>query len=209
MGEHRVPVRSIRGRRLRNGLSRENTERNVERRQDQWAANDRRRGSLPRLPRLVRLILFLRLREHRAYLFHNRGQTLGIFVVTLAECRPEALCHGSKLSVDSVLCRISLERLRRVAISNRRLLSLAEGRVTFEWKDYASGNQIRTMTLKVVEFTRRFLLHVLPSGFVHIGHFGFVANRYRKEKLALCRSLLTASQSEQTPAPVLASTVRR
>jgi hypothetical protein len=83
----------------------------------------------------------------------------------------------------------------RVAISNRRLLSLAEGRVSFEWKDYASGNQIKTMTLEAVEFTRRFLLHVLPSGFVHIRHFGFLANRYRKEKLALCRSLLTASQS--------------
>ena len=76
----------------------------------------------------------------------------------------------------------------RVAISNRRLLSLADGRVTFEWKDYAAGNQTKTMTLDAVEFIRRFLLHVLPSGFVHIRHFGFLANRTRKEKLALCRS---------------------
>jgi hypothetical protein len=91
----------------------------------------------------------------------------------------------------------------RVAISNRRLLSLADGRIIFEWKDYAAGNQTKTMTLEAVEFTRRFLLHVLPSGFVHIRHFGFLANRKRKEKLALCRSLLGALQMvvEASPDP--------
>jgi hypothetical protein len=91
----------------------------------------------------------------------------------------------------------------RVAISNRRLLAMEDGRVTFEWKDYAAGNQAKTMTLDAVEFIRRFLLHVLPSGFVHIRHFGFLANRKRKEKLALCRSLLGASQalSPSTDAP--------
>jgi Putative transposase len=83
----------------------------------------------------------------------------------------------------------------RVAMSNRRLLSLMDGQVAFEWKDYADGNQTKTMTLDAVEFIRRFLLHVLPSGFVHIRHFGFLANRKRKEKLALCRSLLSARQS--------------
>jgi len=82
----------------------------------------------------------------------------------------------------------------RVAISNRRLLSMEDGRVTFEWKDYAAGNQTKTMTLQAVEFIRRFLLHVPPSGFVHIRHFGFLANRKRKAKLALCRSLLRAPQ---------------
>jgi hypothetical protein len=82
----------------------------------------------------------------------------------------------------------------RVAISNRRLVSLEDGRVTFEWKDYAAGSQTKTMTLEAVEFIRRFLLHVLPSGFVHIRHFGFLANRKRKEKLALCRSLLGTPQ---------------
>jgi len=80
----------------------------------------------------------------------------------------------------------------RVAISNSRLLSMDDGRVTFEWKDYADNNRIKTMTLEAVEFIRRFLLHVLPTGFVHIRHFGFLANRVRKEKLALCRSLLTS-----------------
>jgi hypothetical protein len=82
----------------------------------------------------------------------------------------------------------------RVAISNRRLLAMADGRVTFEWKDYAAGGQSKTMTLEAVEFIRRFLLHVLPSGFVHIRHFGFLANRKRKEKLALCRALLSDRQ---------------
>jgi Putative transposase len=79
----------------------------------------------------------------------------------------------------------------RVAISNRRILSMQDGRITFEWKDYAAGNQTKTMTLEAVEFIRRFLLHVLPSGFVHIRHFGFLANRKRKDKLALCRLLLS------------------
>src|SRR5260370_7346031 len=55
------------------------------------------------------------------------------------------------------------------------------------------------MTLEAVEFIRRFLLHVLPSGFVHIRHFGFLANRKRKEKLALCRSLLDGSQAVSEP----------
>jgi len=87
----------------------------------------------------------------------------------------------------------------RVAISNRRLLSMQDGRVTFEWKDYADGSQTKTMTLEAVEFIRRFLLHVLPSGFVHIRHFGFLANRKRKEKLALCRSLLDGTQAVRGP----------
>jgi hypothetical protein len=83
----------------------------------------------------------------------------------------------------------------RVAISNRRLLSLTDGRVTFEWKDYAGGNQTKAMALEAVEFIRRFLLHVFPTGFVHIRHFGFLSNRRRKVKLALCRSLLPARQA--------------
>jgi hypothetical protein len=77
-----------------------------------------------------------------------------------------------------------------VAISNRRLLSLTDGRLSFLWKDYANGNQNKTINMDAIEFIRRFLLHVLPSRFVHIRHFGFLANRTRKEKLALCRSLL-------------------
>jgi hypothetical protein len=82
----------------------------------------------------------------------------------------------------------------RVAISNRRLLKLEEGKVHFQWKDYAHGHAEKTMALDAVEFIRRFLLHVLPRGFVHIRHYGFLANRSREEKLPLCRRLIAASR---------------
>jgi hypothetical protein len=83
----------------------------------------------------------------------------------------------------------------RVAISNRRLISLEDGQVTFQWKNYAQGNQRQTMTLSAVEFLRRFLSHVLPSHFVRIRHYGFLANRCRAEKLARCRELLGVNAS--------------
>jgi hypothetical protein len=78
----------------------------------------------------------------------------------------------------------------RVAISNSRILTIDDGKVTFHWKDYAAGNETKTMTLDAVEFIRRFLLHILPTGFVRIRQFGFLANRARREKLGLCRALL-------------------
>jgi Putative transposase len=62
--------------------------------------------------------------------------------------------------------------------------------VAFRWKDYRDGNQHKTMTLSADEFIRRFLLHVLPDRFQRIRYFGFLANRDRAEKLALCRQLL-------------------
>lgn len=81
----------------------------------------------------------------------------------------------------------------RVAISNWRIVSLEDGKVSFTWKDYANGNRRRIMTLKASEFLRRFLLHVLPTGFVRIRHYGFLANRARAAKLQLCRDLLGVS----------------
>jgi hypothetical protein len=78
----------------------------------------------------------------------------------------------------------------RVAISNRRLLRLENGQVTFSWKDYAHGNRQSTTTLEATEFIRRFLLHVLPSSFVKIRYYGFMANRGRKKNLSRCRQLL-------------------
>jgi hypothetical protein len=78
----------------------------------------------------------------------------------------------------------------RAAISNRRLVALEDDEVKFHWKDYAHGGGQKTMTLKATEFLRRFLLHVLPSGFVRIRHYGFLANRVCREKLAQCRALL-------------------
>jgi hypothetical protein len=83
----------------------------------------------------------------------------------------------------------------RVAISNHRLRSLENGHVRFEWKDYAHCARTQLMTLDAVEFLRRFLLHILPTGLVRIRQFAFLANRLRKQKLQLCRTLLA------TPAP--------
>jgi hypothetical protein len=78
----------------------------------------------------------------------------------------------------------------RVAISNSRLVALSEGNVTFRWRDSAHGNKKRIMTLTVDEFLRRFLLHLLPRGFMRIRNFGFLANRQRATLLPLCfRSL--------------------
>ena len=89
----------------------------------------------------------------------------------------------------------------RVAISNDRLISLQDGKVTFRWKDYKNGNQQKLMTLDANEFIRRFLLHVLPSGFVRMRHFGFLANPRRRQKLALCQELLGAlPPDERQPA---------
>jgi hypothetical protein len=78
----------------------------------------------------------------------------------------------------------------RVAISNHRLVSFTDGRVTFRWRDSAHKNRKRLLTLPVDEFLRRFLLHVLPRGFVRIRHFGFLASRRRGTLLPLCKQML-------------------
>ena len=89
----------------------------------------------------------------------------------------------------------------RIAISNSRLLSLTDGRVTFRWRDYAHHRQMRAMTIDAEEFLRRFLLHVLPSRFVRIRHFGLLANRHRKQLLELCRTHLQAKASPPLTLP--------
>jgi hypothetical protein len=87
----------------------------------------------------------------------------------------------------------------RVAISNHRLLSFEHGKVTFRWKDYAHGGKKRKMTLTAHEFIRRFLLHLLPRGFVRIRHFGWMANQNRSLRAAQCRALLPPASSPTTP----------
>ena len=84
----------------------------------------------------------------------------------------------------------------RVAISNHRLVSLRNNQVQFRWKNYARGNRQRVMTLDAVEFIRRFLLHVLPKGFVRIRQYGLLANRCRNEDLAQCRKLLGGNDKD-------------
>jgi len=77
----------------------------------------------------------------------------------------------------------------RVAISNSRIESFGGNSVTFRWKDYRNHNRVKLMTLDATEFVRRFLLHVLPSGFTRIRHYGILSSRNIGTKLALCIKL--------------------
>jgi hypothetical protein len=87
----------------------------------------------------------------------------------------------------------------RVAIANSRLVGLADGQVSFSWKDYRQEGKTKTMTLPAEEFIRRFLQHTVPDGFHRIRHIGFLANSHRSEKLALCRKLLAVPPPEPVP----------
>jgi hypothetical protein len=78
----------------------------------------------------------------------------------------------------------------RVALSNERILQIENEEVTLSYRDRKDGNRKKTMTLDAQEFIRRFLLHVLPDGFMRLRHFGFLANRSKKQALAQCRKLL-------------------
>jgi hypothetical protein len=88
----------------------------------------------------------------------------------------------------------------RVAIANSRLVGFEDGQVSFTWKDYRQDGKTKIMTLRADEFIRRFLQHTVPDGFHRIRHIGFLANRHRTAKLALCRALL-AAPPPQDPTP--------
>jgi hypothetical protein len=92
----------------------------------------------------------------------------------------------------------------RVALANSRLIRLANGQVSFTWKDYRREGETKVMTLAADEFMRRFLLHAVPDGFHRIRHLGFLANGHRAAKLALCRALLAAP----TPEPAASESYR-
>ncbi len=89
----------------------------------------------------------------------------------------------------------------RVAISNSRLVTLDEAGVTFKWKDYRikGRDRLRTMTLEAAEFIRRFLLHVLPSGFHRIRHYGLFAGTVRALNVERARHLLAAPEASPEP----------
>ena len=84
----------------------------------------------------------------------------------------------------------------RVAISNSRLISCDDGQVVFHYRDRTAGDVRKTMSLPADEFLRRFLCHVLPSGFQRIRHYGLLASRTKKEDLSRCRELLAAPKPE-------------
>jgi putative transposase/transposase-like zinc-binding protein len=78
----------------------------------------------------------------------------------------------------------------RIAIANHRILDVRDGRVRFAYRNRREGNRVQTMTLNADEFIRRFLLHVLPRGFMRLRHYGFLANRHKARTLRRCRELL-------------------
>jgi hypothetical protein len=94
----------------------------------------------------------------------------------------------------------------RVAISNRRLVDLQDGTVRFRWKDYADRDRDKVMALSADEFLRRFLLHVVPRGFVRIRYFGLLANRRRHATLDQCRVVLAVPSVEPPPIAITAPT---
>ena len=91
-------------------------------------------------------------------------------------------------SADKVLSYLG-RNTNRVAISNQRILSLENGKVTFLWRNYARGNEVKPMTLDAQEFIRRFLLHILPDGFRKIRHYTLFAARDKGKRLSFCRRL--------------------
>jgi hypothetical protein len=93
----------------------------------------------------------------------------------------------------------------RVAISNDRIVSITDGRVTFRWRDYRDVGKTKLMMLDAAEFIRRFLLHVLPRGLCKIRYYGIMSNRKRKSSLARCRELLGGSGIVRACCDVIAS----
>jgi len=87
----------------------------------------------------------------------------------------------------------------RIAISNERIIDCHDGVVRFRYKDYAHGHAHKEMTVSATEFIRRFLLHVLPPGFMRVRHYGLLANRQREQKLARCRALLGCAVPARAP----------
>ncbi len=108
----------------------------------------------------------------------------------------KAPCAGPQQVLDYLGCYT-----HRIALSNNRLLGLSEGQVRFTWKDYAHGNRRKVMRLEATEFMRRFLLHVLPKGFMRIRHYGLLANRAKSALLARARRALDQHEVPPTPAP--------
>jgi hypothetical protein len=104
---------------------------------------------------------------------------------------------GSAAHVLHYLARYT----HRVAISNHRLVDVTDDTVSFRWKDYRHGSQVRTLTLDVDEFLSRFLVHVLPKRFVRIRYFGFLASRRRTRGLPQCRQAIGGAPSPPVEPP--------
>jgi len=125
------------------------------------------------------------------------AEAFGRWLAPLRTCEWVVYAKRPFAGPEAVLAYLS-RYTHRVAISNRRLVSMQERSVTFRWKDYRAKGRTRhkTMTLAADEFMRRFLLHVLPTGFHRIRHYGLLANAERRNHLAKARALLNVPQPE-------------
>jgi hypothetical protein len=160
---------------------------------------------LSRLFRTKFLSFLQRAYEHRQLSLHGQQQHLedpALFRQLIAGLREKEWVVYAKppFGGPKVVLKYLARYTHRVAISNHRLIAIEDDKVRFHWKDYADGNQQKTMALDGVEFIRRFLLHVVPSGFMRIRHFGFLANGHRAKKLELCRRLLGVKHAPDTKA---------
>ena len=97
----------------------------------------------------------------------------------------------------------------RIAISNHRIISQSDSQVSFKWRDYRDKGSTKVMTLSVMEFMRRFLLHILPPGFTKIRHYGFLACAVKGKKLALCKKLLNVPPQDTTKALSTAELIQK
>jgi len=134
--------------------------------------------------------------EHQSL---NEAKTFADWLKPLRQCEWVVYAKRPFAGPEAVLAYLS-RYTHRVAIANSRLIALNEQGVTFKWKDYRAKQRDRhkTMTLSSDEFMRRFLLHVLPSGFHRIRHYGLIANTTRKDNLARARELLMVEKTIET-----------
>ena len=101
---------------------------------------------------------------------------------------------SSPTNVINYLCQYT----HRIAISNHRIINITKDTVSFKYKDYRDSNKVKVLTLSGVEFIRRFLMHILPSGFVKIRHYGILAGRNKPTKLAHCHRIMNIIPSKNS-----------
>jgi hypothetical protein len=159
------------------------------------------------LSRLFRRLFLDRLSDaHRAGTLQVFGEhqslaeakTFADWLKPLRQCEWIVYAKRPFAGPDAVLAYLS-RYTHRVAIANSRLIAMDEQGVTFKWKDYRDKERVRhkTMTLTPDEFMRRFLLHVLPSGFHRIRHYGLIANTTRRDNLVRARKLLMNDNTDE------------
>ena len=158
----------------------------------------------PRLPRKIRRRFKTPIPPATTYFRRNsqaprKPASLPLLLAPTVPPKLGRLCQATLRWSPSLLGYLA-RYTHRVAITNQRLLAFEHDQVTFRWKDYAHGHKKKKMTLSSQEFLRRFLLHVLPRGFVRIRFFGFLANRRRSKLLPRCQRLLFDNPKPHAPA---------